>query len=85
MSESIDVQIQGEINLNAENRSMYEGFEKSTKASIWKKNSLFLMRKYDKVYDYPLEGLIVVIFYNSLFRGSNYLDIMDNIPFYHIL
>ena len=34
MSESIDVQIQGEINLNAENRSMYEGFEKSTKASI---------------------------------------------------
>lgn len=34
MSESIDVQIQGERNLNAENRSMYEGFEKSTKASI---------------------------------------------------
>ena len=37
MSESIDVQIQGERNLNVENRSMYEGFEKSTKTSIWRK------------------------------------------------
>ena len=58
---------------------------KKVQKQVYEKNSLFLMRKYDKVYDYPLEGLIVVIFYNSLFRGSNYLDIMDNIPFYHIL
>lgn len=56
MSESIDVQIQGERNLNVENRSMYEGFKKVQK-QVYEENSLFLMRKYDKVYDYPLEWL----------------------------
>lgn len=36
MSESTDVQIQGERNINPENRSKHEGFEKATKASICK-------------------------------------------------
>ena len=36
MSESIDVQIQGESNLNAENRSMYEGLGKKYKSKYMK-------------------------------------------------
>ena len=44
MSESTDVQIQGERNINPENRSKHEGFETATKASMWK-NGLFLMRE----------------------------------------
>lgn len=35
---------------------------KKVQKQVYEKNSLFLTRKYDKVYDYPLEGLIVVIF-----------------------
>ena len=34
MSESTDVQIQGERNINPENRSKHEGFETATKASM---------------------------------------------------
>lgn len=40
---------------------------KKVQKQVYEENSLFLMRKYDKVYDYPLEGFFVVIFCNSLF------------------
>lgn len=37
MSETIDVQILGQRNLNSENRSKHDGFKKAMKASIYKK------------------------------------------------
>lgn len=46
------------------NRSKHEGFERTTKVSIWK-NGLFLMKKYDKVWDYLFEAQI---FLSNLLR-----------------
>lgn len=64
MLESTDVQIQGERNIDPENRSKHEGFEKVTKASMWKM-VYFWWGKYDKVCNCPLEA---IIFLSDLMR-----------------